>query len=257
MKFRLLSYLWLTIAIVTACNTNTTPADNKEKKKYGKETIVEGNRTIKKFYNSDGSLHKEITYENGVQKGIAREYYNSGKIFQEVNYENNMREGLARRYYESGVLSQETPYVQDQMHGIQKRYRRSGELMAEVPYHDDHLCMGLKEYNPDGRLKEQYPKIVITAIDKTLLNDRYILRFSLSDKSEGGVEYFLGELSDEKYIEDYTERVPVKNGVGQIEYPAPPGTFLMRQINVIAKVKTSQGNYHITQRTYNLSIENK
>jgi hypothetical protein len=242
------------MAITAAC---TPPADTKEKKTNGKETIVDGNKTIKKFYNADGSLRKEIHYEHGVQKGVSKEYYNDGKVYQEVNYENNLREGVARRYFETGVLSQETPYVKDKIHGIQKKYRRSGELMAEIPYQDDHLCMGLKEYSTDGKPKVQYPRIVITPIDNTLRNDTYILRLSLSDNSKGGVEYFLGDLAKAKYIEDYTEKIIVKNGVGEIKYPVPPGTFLMQQINVIAKIKTSQGNYYITQRAYNLSIENR
>jgi len=253
MMLRLLCYACL-LTSLAACNS---PADTKAQKKNAKETIVDGNRTIKKFYNADGSLQKEINYENGVQKGLAKEFYNSGKPFQEVNYENNMREGVARRYYETGVLSQETPYVKDKIQGIQKKYRRSGQLMAEIPYHEDHLCIGLKEYSPDGKLKVQYPKIVITPVDNTLLNDMYILRLSLSDNSKGGVEYFLGELEDDKYINDYTERLAVNNGVGKIEYPAPRGTFLMKQVNIIAKIKTSQGNYYITQRAYNLSIESR
>lgn len=254
MSFRKFLHPCLLLIFVCACGS---PADTKQKKANGKETIVEGNKTIKKTYNSDGSLYKEITYENGVQKGMAKEYYNDGKVFQEVNYDNNMREGLARRYYESGVLSQETPYVKDKMHGVQKKYRRSGELMAEIPYHEDHLCLGLKEYTSDGKLKVQYPKIVITPIDNTLLKDEYVLRLSLSDNSKGGVEFFLGNLSGGKYIDDDAEKIGVKQGVGEIKYPAPQGTFYMQRINVIAKVKTSQSNYYITQRSYNLSIENK
>lgn len=212
---------------------------------------------VKKTYYQNGTLHKEMTYENGVQQGVAKEYYTSGKIFQEVMYQGNLREGVARRYYESGILSQETPYHKDKMHGVQKRYRRSGDLMCEVPYHEGNQCIGLKEYTTDGKLKKRYPTIKITPVDNILLTGVYTLRLEMSDKSKG-VEYFVGNLSEGKYIGNEASQVwEVMNGVAEIHYPMPPGSFLMEEVNVIAKVKTSQSNYYITQATFHLAIENR
>ena len=206
---------------------------------------------VKKIYYQNGALHKEIAYEYGLQQGMAKEYYKSGKIFQEVMYENNMREGVARRYYESGIVSQETPYH------VQKRYRRSGDLMAEVPYHEGYLCKGLKEYTVDGKLKKRYPVIEVTTIDQIKSNATYTIKLKMSDDSKG-VEYFVGDLSEEKYIGMEAVRVKnVKNGIGEINISLPRGTYVNDTVNIIAKVKTSQSNYYITQRELRVSITNQ
>ncbi|HEY9048594.1 MAG TPA: toxin-antitoxin system YwqK family antitoxin [Ohtaekwangia sp.] len=215
------------------------------------------NKDIRRKYYSDGTLHKEMVYKDGKQHGIAKEFFRSGKLFQEVPYENNLREGTARRYYESGKLSQETPYHNDLMHGIQKKYRRSGDLMCEVPYFNGNLCVGLKEYTTDGKLKQKYPSIVITPIDNILLNETYTLQLKMSDGSKG-VEFYVGELSKDGYIGTDTQRVwEVINGVAEINFPMPRGAFLMEEINIIAKVKTAQSNYFITQNKFHLAIENR
>lgn len=212
---------------------------------------------VKKTYHTNGALHKEIVYEYGIQQGVSKEYYKSGKIFQEVMYENNMREGVARRYFESGIVSQETPYHHDQMHGVQKRYRRSGDLMAEVPYYDGHLCTGLKEYTIDGKLKQRYPLIEVITIDQIKSNATYTLKLKMSDDSKG-VEYFVGELSNDKYIGREAARVTdVENGIGAIKISLPRGTFVNEEVTIIAKIKTSQSNYYITQSKLHLSIENR
>jgi antitoxin component YwqK of YwqJK toxin-antitoxin module len=212
---------------------------------------------VKKTYHQNGALHKEILYEYGLQQGVSKEYYKSGKVFQEVMYENNMREGVARRYFESGVVSQETPYHFDQMHGVQKRYRRSGNLMAEVPYYEGHLCTGLKEYTIDGKLKQRYPIIEVVTVDDIRRNATYTLKLKMSDNSKG-VEYFVGELTGAKYIGSEAARVTaVENGVGEIKISLPRGSFVKEEVTIIARVKTSQSNYYITQSKLNLSIENR
>jgi hypothetical protein len=217
----------------------------------------EASKDVRKIYYQDGTLHKEMAYKNGLQDGVSKEYYKSGKIFQEVAYKKNLRNGVAKRYFESGLLSQETPYVNDKMHGVQKRYRRSGDLMTEVPYYEGNLCIGLKEYTIDGKLKQRYPTIEITPIDNILLNGTYTLKLKMSDGSKG-VEYFVGRLAGNKYIGVEASRVfEVRDGVGEINFPMPRGSFIMEEVNIIARVKTSQSNYYITQNKFHLAIENR
>ncbi|WP_333821240.1 toxin-antitoxin system YwqK family antitoxin [Ohtaekwangia sp.] len=221
------------------------------------EASDNSNKDIRRKYYSDGTLHKEMVYKDGKQNGMAKEFFQSGKLFQEVPYQNGLREGIARRYYESGTLSQETPYHNDLMHGIQKKYRRSGDLMCEIPYYKGELCVGLKEYTTDGKLKKRYPSIVITPVDDILLNEMYTLRLKMSDGSKG-VEYYVGKLSEGGYIGNDARRIwEVINGEAEVNYPMPRGTFLMEEVNIIAKVKTSQSNYFITEAKFHLAIENR
>jgi hypothetical protein len=215
-------------------------------------------KNVKRTYYPDGTLHKEIVMKDGKQTGSFREYFKNGKLFQEVSFVDNQREGLVKKYYDTGILYEETPYAQGKIHGIKKRYRRTGDLMSEVPYHEGNLCKGLKEYTTDGKVKQRYPKLVITAIDNILKNDTYILELSLSDGTKSNVEYFEGTLTDGKYIGDNAGQVwKVENGVGKMEYKVVSGMFIMEELHFIAKVKTVQGNYYITEANYHLAVENR
>jgi hypothetical protein len=214
------------------------------------------NTNIRRTYYPDGKIHKEIVTNNGTKSGISKEYYKNGKVFQEVNYVANLREGVARRYFDTGVLSQETPYKNDKMHGIQKKYRRSGKLMSEVPYFEGHRCIGLKEYTADGKVKVRYPSIVVTPINNLRVDENYILEIRMSDDSKG-VEYYTGALVDGKYIKEEMNTIfDTKKGVARIYFAIPRGDRRDEVINVIAKVKTAQSNYYITQTSYHLSVKN-
>ena len=45
-------------------------------------------------------------------------------------------------------------------------------------------------------------------------------------------------------------------GIAEIALELPPGSFIMKEFNVIAKGKTKLGNPYITQRKLNLALEN-
>ena len=213
---------------------------------------------VQRSYYPDGKIHKEISMKDGKMTGSYKEYYKNGQLFHDINFSNNLREGVAKKYYETGVLSQEIPYQAGKLHGVHKKYRRSGDLMCEIPYHEGNLCVGLKEYTVDGKVKERYPKIVISSIDNILMNGKYSLLISLSDGTKSDVEYFEGQLTDGKYIGDEAGKVwKVENGVGRLDFALQPGMYLMEELHFIAKVKTYQGNFYITEITHHLAIDNK
>lgn len=207
-------------------------------------------------YHPNGQLHKEIIDEND-SVSIYREYFNNGQIFQEIRSVNKLREGLVKKYHKDGVLYDEIPYVKGKIHGTEKKYRRSGDLMAEIPYHEGNLCKGLKEYTVDGKLKKRYPEIIITPIDNILKDESYTVQISLSDGSKS-VEYYEGDLTDGKYIGDDAGKVwETSNGVGKLQFKIVRGMFIMEELNIIAKVKTIQGNYYITEKTYHVALDNR
>lgn len=213
---------------------------------------------VRREYYPDGALHKEIEIKNGKESGSFKEYFKSGQLFQEMTFRNNKRSGVAKKYYESGVLYEEIPYEDGMKHGIVKRYRRTGELMSEVPYYKSFLCKGLKEYTIDGKLKVRYPEIIFKEIDNILVNGDFALKISLSDDTKGNVEYFEAELSKEGYIP--ADASPVWNtekGIGTMRFNIQPGTFIMKEIKIIAKVRTVQGNYYITEGVHHLALENR
>jgi hypothetical protein len=223
-----------------------------------KDRDIESDEGIRREYYPDGKLHKEIVMKGGKETGAFREFFKSGDLFQEVVFVKGKREGIAKKYYEGGVLYEEVPYKEGMKHGILKRYRRTGELMSEVPYFQSHLCRGLREYTIDGKVKVRYPKIEFKEIDNLMLNGNFTLEISLSDDTKGNVEYYEGTLSKEGYIGNDASQVwEVKNGVGILKYNIQRGTFIMKEMKIIAKVKTVQGNYYITEGVHNLALERR
>jgi hypothetical protein len=223
-----------------------------------KDRSEESDESIRREYYPDGKVHKEIVMRNGKETGSFKEYFKSGDLFQEVTFIKNKREGIAKKFYEGGVLYEEIPYKDGMKHGTLKRYRRSGELMSEVPYYDGHLCKGLKEYTIDGKVKVRYPTIQFKEIDNILLNGNFTLEISLSDGTKGNVEYFEGSLTKDGYIASDASPVwEIKNGIGKMKFNIQRGTFIMKEMKIIAKLKTVQGNYYITEGTHNLALERR
>lgn len=249
---KLLRYLVYPIVlfVVLSCDKNSGRSSDP------RDSTSTDSDNVRRTYYEDGKIHKEMPYANGAKNGVAKEYYQNGKVFQEVTYVNNSREGVAKRYYNTGILSQETPYENDLMHGVQKRYRRGGDLMAEIPYDEGHLCIGLREYTTDGKLKFRYPEIVITPIDLILKENQYILEVKMSDDSKG-VEFFVGKLEKGKYIKEEINGVTTLDGVARIYFSVARGDMRMEEVNIIAKVKTNQSNYYITQKSFHLAVENR
>jgi hypothetical protein len=98
---------------------------------------------------------------------------------------------------------------------------------------------------------------VITPINTVLKDNTFILEISISDDSKG-VDYYTGELVEGKYIrEEMNSIFDTKNGVARIYYTIPRGDFRMETVNIIAKVKTAQSNYYITQKSYHLAVNHR
>jgi antitoxin component YwqK of YwqJK toxin-antitoxin module len=209
---------------------------------------------FKSHYNN-GKVRAEIIYKEGKKEGLAKEYYETGILFREIEYKGGLKEGVAKRYYKNGNVYQITPYINDTIHGVLKKFRENGKLSSEVPYYKGEACMGLVEYTTQGKVKKKYPTIVITPINTILKNGKYILRVSLSDKNKN-VEFFEGK-TDSNGCPEYKDYLYTKNGVSESEFFIPPGGFMMQELNFIARVKTLQGNYYITQKKFNLAIENR
>lgn len=211
---------------------------------------------LHKFYFPDGSIYLEINYKDSLPHGVAKRYFKSGQLLEETEYRNGIQHGITKTYYENGILSSITPYDSGRIHGVKKKYRKDGTPAYEAPYYYDHPCVGLTELFLSGRPVDNYPTIVITPKDEMLRSNLFTLEFTLSDKSKL-VEYYKGQLTDGKYIGSSAKEIYVSNGVGKLIYVIPPGAFEMEQLNIIAKVKTDLGNYYITQKNYNLAIENR
>ncbi|MBL7858306.1 MAG: toxin-antitoxin system YwqK family antitoxin [Cyclobacteriaceae bacterium] len=230
-----------------------------KQEKSNSENSTDGKKKtgIVKTKYEDGSVRAEISFTEGKKDGLAKEYYRNGRIFQEIMYSNGIKHGRAKRYYENGQLYQETPYDSGKIEGIQKKYRSDGKLSAEIPYHKNNPCVGLKEYLTDGSPRRKYPSIIVTPVDNIWKDGHYTLRISMSDNTKR-VEYYRGSLAEGECLSNFMGNIfETQKGVAEITYVVPPGTFIMEQVNIVAKVETLLGNDYITQIRYNVAAENR
>jgi len=208
-------------------------------------------------HKSDGTLFSERTYKNGQLHGISKIFYPDGKLRTAVNYSQGIKHGISLKFYQNENVYQEYNYNYGKLDGPQKKYYENGKLMSEIKYKNDLPGIGLKEYLTSGQVMKKYPRIIIEAQDRTLINSTYILKIRLSDGNEN-VQYFRGKLDEEGFMNSKLERlVNIDNGVLEMHYNVPPGHFLMEEINIVAKVTTRLRNFYIVSKKHNLSIENR
>lgn len=207
---------------------------------------------------SNGKKKTEVPYKDGKRHGLTKSYDQAGNISLELPYVNDKREGQSKKYYEGGKqVFQTTEYKDDKMHGMQIKYRTNGKVMSEARFENGFPCTGLKQYLLDNTLKKKYPQIVVTPIDLLESTGTYVLEISMSEKVSS-VKYYTGKLSATGCLNEdlYFVLLNEARKTGELRYNLPPGGFIMEELNIIAAVETLQGNTYITQRKYNLAIDN-
>jgi hypothetical protein len=243
----------ITVMVFTSCNLNF------DKNGIREETAVKGDSiqvVVSKHPN--GKIKAEVPYKGKLKDGIGRTFDKDGNISLELPYVAGKREGQSKKYFEGGKqVYQTTEYKADILHGWQVKYRETGEIMSEARYENNFACTGLKEYYTDNTLKKEYPKLIITPIDRIQSQGDYTLLISMSEKVRK-VKYYTGNLTVSGCLNEdlYSVLLDDKAKTGKLTYTIPPGSFLMEELNIIAAVETIHGNTYIVQRSHNLAIQN-
>lgn len=202
--------------------------------------------------NGKGNLVLEMYFKNGLQEGSSKSFYDDGKLRYDVIYKGGKREGTAIWYYGNGVTIYETiEYKNDKKNGTAKKYYKNGKLKSVLSYKDDQPGIGLKEYDEKGKeIAGGCPFIIIK--EKRIPN-KIILLIALDNESEN-VEFYQGELTDNVYMNKKLFPIFTQHGKGKIVYSFSKFTGIIRKINIIAKVITSQNNIYVTQSSYKINF---
>lgn len=216
------------------------------------------NGWIKK-YNSEGILLSQAQYKDDVKHGRALSYYGTTEKLQfDISFQNGLKHGLTKTFYEDGKsVYRETTYQFDKKDSIERTYRKNGQMLAEIPYKDGFLGTGLKEYTAGGKLKTRtVPQIIIKEKNTLAMDNRFALELSV-EPWKNKVSFYVGDLTDGQYMNHSLVPLRMEGNKGVFEINMGKGGFMMRTINIVAKVKTNYRNYYIVQQSYNLAIDNK
>ncbi len=215
------------------------------------EEIYDG---VKKNYEK-GKLVSSVTYKDSLKNGPAFNYYSNGNINMKFYYKNNLKNGPFKWYYENGKIYLEGEYKNDRKNGVFRLYSRNGNLQSEMKWIEDNPCVGLKEYTENGNIIET-PKIIVNHINTIKLNQKYKIQLTTS-KNTKNIKYYEGYLKDEGVFPDYFSELNSENGTCTITYDIPPGTYLMKTITIIAKIKAKDKNYYILKKDIDIAVENR
>lgn len=209
---------------------------------------------VKKFY-EDGTLKSSYEVNELQQKhGVAKNYSATGKLKQSFVYENGEKI-KATSYYKNGSPLMEIDYKNGVKDGFIKRYYDTGQLESETPFKEDYAGSGLKEYTKSGELKTVYPNLIVKPIDQIKSTGKYIVEVYF-DKNPGRGTYYIGSLTEDKYLNYKIDELPRSNYHGRFTVTPAPHAMIMEKLTFVGVYKTPTGNKHIVQKHFNLAIDN-
>lgn len=208
-----------------------------------------------KMYDERGRLTSTAEFVNDQHEGWTINYNpENGKVVAKAFYKNDKQNGPVTLYYKEGQIYRKMKYVDDHVDSIVTTYWPNGKVQAEDLFQKGNPAIGLKEWDDQGNpIKE--PTLVVKEINQVALFGKVTLVFSISDGTKE-VDYYLDNLKDGKFLDQYSSKLKNVNGSAKIDYLIPRGKTLMKKVSVIAKLRTELGNTLVLQKTYNLSVSN-
>ena len=237
--------IFLTIILFSNCSKpvkNTTSEKN--------TILIKNIQIIKQaFKGSTDLIEYEIPVKTGtkIRHGIQKRYNRLGSIYSSIPYVNNKREGIAFTYYSATTIHEpqvwkEQSYRNNELDGICRRYHRNGNLQAEYEYKNGNPAIGLKEFTESGK-PIIFPAIILT---KSQTADGYYLSVRLSN-GQKNVDFFYGDLIEEKYLPVGLKGLQVINGLGEIVIYNKP-----KSATITAVYTTKYQNKCIVSKTITL-----
>ncbi|WP_319502246.1 hypothetical protein [uncultured Draconibacterium sp.] len=232
------------LLFLLACNSDPKKEVSENK---GEEST--GLEIIKRPYRNSDQIEYEISVVKGtaIKHGIQKRYYLHGSLYSAIPYIAGKKQGVAYTYYQAALdrepqVWKEQPYEEDELNGTCKRYHRDGTLQAEYEYKNGLRAVGLKEYTESGKEIEE-PKLLLT---KHRVATGYLIEARLSEDYDN-VDYFIGELTEGKYLPQKMKGLQTRNDVGEIIVSQTSGS-----VTITAEYSTRYQNRGVVSNSINL-----
>jgi hypothetical protein len=237
------------------------------------------NHKVVKEYYLDGVIKSETEVNNGLRNGISKTYdergrlkstavfvndmyegwmttFNpkNGKVAAKALYKNDKQNGPVTLYYDEGQLYREEFYKEGRVDSIVKTYWPDGKLQAEVYFNMGAPGLGLKEYDEQGNAVK-HPDILIKEINDLRSSNTFKLKIYLTDKN-AQVDYYLGDLVENKYLDPDAIKVKDNDGVAFLQYNVQKNHRVGKVLGISARIRTGYGNTLLLHKVYNLKISN-
>jgi len=204
----------------------------------------------KAVYSENGKLHYIVQSKDGKSNGRVREYTSDGKLYMDAIYKDDHRNGKCTFYFKNGKPFSVCYFVNGFKDSTDTKYNESGQVLAIVPYKKGKVQPGLKEYAKDGSEIVNDNSLIISGIDHTLLEEKYILQVSLS-KPQTKVTYYASPHANS----DERQKLKIANNVGVLEIPVSSSHFVIKNLLFEAEYKTKMGNTMVIQKNFKLAVD--
>ena len=229
--------------LLPGCNSNSSKkqaADNSEQ--VTGDSIPDGERTT---YYENGKIHYIVEYHNGKANGRVREYTPDGKMYMDAVFTDGQRNGKCTHFYKNDIPFEDANYVNGEKDGVVSKFYTNGKLLATILYKKNKLQTGLREYQKDGTEINNDNSLVITEIDHSAREGKYLFKVSLTKPMDNTV-YYASPKSDP----DSREKLIASGNSGILEVPVSSRHFEMTDLIFQAEYKTRLGNTMRINRLY-------
>lgn len=116
-----------------------------------------------KFYRTDTTLERIITYKLNLKNGPEQYFDKSGVMLEETMFKNNIKDGKTKQYFESGELKKEIPFINNKEEGRGFEYAKDGRIITISTYRNGFIYAEeiINRYNSEGKRtgtwKDLYP----------------------------------------------------------------------------------------------------
>lgn len=194
------------------------------------------------FYHENGNRGSIQIYKNNQKTSCWQKYNKSGKLYWEACFKKNDFDGTCLQYsYRNLKLIERLNYKEGQKHGKQESFYNNGKPRSVSYYDKGEALSGTEEWLENGKKLNTDFKIIIQEQNEVLLKNKLSFTISLQNQQE-----------DDKLFEEYSYDsdknkkfyLPIKKtgNVFVIAFDIPKGGFVMKDVKLLAKRKTSMGN---------------
>lgn len=176
----------------------------------------DGKTGLWKFYDRNGTLDEEETYNNGQLNGKNTSFYYNGKKHFTANYQSGKANGRYVRYYLNGQISRQGYYIEGDAEGNWIYYNSNGTVSAEKFFVNDELNGPQRFYDVAEKLTtvEYYDNGTLTHFEKYDTNGTVLKTYHISKEST--LTKIVG--IDGNVVNEYTRVNGIFHGTSTIFY---------------------------------------
>lgn len=207
------------------------------------------------YYHPNGQISNKQFFKNKLKHGTWQDFNKEGGLVQELNFKDGVLHGTSTKYtYRTGRVQLRVNYVEGAKQGVEESFYPNGKPKSRVSYNNGWQCAGLQEWDQNGKAIKHDVKINVTEKNEIQLTGKLQYIITLSDPDPADYVYRLYNAKDSCASSTILLRKTDDKHI--LEYILGKGGFVMDNVTIVAKRRTSMGNTFMKFKSFNVSGNN-